>query len=82
MLMLLQSIRRVFFKISFALSLVVLQLMILGRFLGFNTQIRKGEMYQGALAAHSLHNVTNNNGLQLVDFATRVPWLAPFCSPI
>jgi len=39
-------------------------------------------MYQGALGAHSLHNVTNNNGLQLVDFATRVPWLAPFCSPI
>jgi hypothetical protein len=29
-------------------------------------------MHQGALGARSLHNVTNNNDQQLVDFATRI----------
>ena len=29
-------------------------------------------MYQGALGPRSLHNVTNNDGQQVVDFATRI----------
>jgi len=29
-------------------------------------------MCQGALGACSVHNVTNNNGQQLLDFATRM----------
>jgi endonuclease/exonuclease/phosphatase family metal-dependent hydrolase len=35
----------------------------------FNAQVGKENIYRGHIGKHSLHNITNNNGIRLVNFA-------------